>query len=60
MNDFVIFGVQAVSSVSAGALILGSGWNQLNYFAIPAVIVAGIATVALLLHRRRTGTAAKA
>jgi len=56
----VIFVVQAVSSVSAGALILGRGWNQLNYFAIPAVIVAGIATVALLLHRRRTGTAAKA
>jgi MFS family permease len=38
-NDFLVFGVQAVSSLSAGALVLGGGWHTLNLYAIPAVIV---------------------
>lgn len=52
-NDFVVFGVQAVSSLSAGALVLGGGWHTLNFYAIPAVIVIAIAVGALILHRRR-------
>lgn len=56
-NDFVVFGVQAISSVSAGALILGSGWNQLNYSAIPAVILAGLAVSVLMVRRHQAGKA---
>ena len=52
-NDFMVFGVQAVSSVSAGALVLGGGWTTLNLYAIPAVIVIAIAVSALIVHRRR-------
>ena len=52
-NDFLVFGVQAVSSLSAGALVLGGGWYTLNLYAIPAVIVISIGVGALMLHRRR-------
>ena len=52
-NDFLVFGVQAVSSLSAGALVLGGGWYTLNLYAIPAVIVIAIGVGALMLHRRR-------
>jgi MFS family permease len=51
-NDFLVFGVQAVSSVAAGALVLGGGWHTLNLYAIPAVAVIAIAVTALALRRR--------
>ena len=54
-NDFTVFGVQAVSSVSAGALVLGGGWNTLNLYAIPVVLAIGLGVAALALHRRTTG-----
>ena len=52
-NDFAVFGVQALSSVSAGALVLGGGWHTLNLYAIPVVLAIGLAIAALMLHRRR-------
>jgi MFS family permease len=52
-NDFMVFGVQAVSSLSAGALVLGGGWSTLNLYAIPAVVVIAFGVGALMLHRRR-------
>jgi MFS family permease len=57
-NDFIVFGVQAVSSVSAGALILGSGWQTLNLLAIPGVALVALAVATLWLARRRTSVAA--
>jgi MFS family permease len=57
-NDFMVFGVQALSSVSAGALVLGGGWTTLNLYAIPAVAVIAIATTLLMIHRRGAGGAA--
>jgi len=56
-NDFAVFGVQAVSSVSAGALVLGGGWNTLNLYAIPVVAAIGVAVTGLILHRRRPASA---
>ena len=56
-NDFLVFGVQAVSSLSAGALVLGGGWYSLNLYAIPAVIVISLGVGALMLHRRRLAAA---
>ena len=56
-NDFMVFGVQAVSSVSAGALVLGGGWNTLNLYAIPVVASIGVAVIVLILHRRRLASA---
>ena len=52
-NDFIVFGVQALSSVSAGALILGSGWQTLNLLAIPGVALVALATATHWLARQR-------
>lgn len=57
-NDFIVFGVQAVSSMSAGALILGSGWQTLNLLAIPGVALVTFAVATLWLARRRASVAA--
>ncbi len=57
-NDFMVFGVQAVSSISAGALVLGGGWTLLNLYAIPAIVVIAIAVAALILHRHRMAAGA--
>lgn len=56
-NDFMVFGVQALSSVSAGALVLGGGWALLNLYAIPAVAVIAIAVTILIIGRRRAAVA---
>ena len=52
-NDFIVLGVQGVTSLSSGLLITSSGWNQLNYLAIPIVAVTALASALLWLHRRR-------
>lgn len=57
-NDFIVFGVQAVSSVSAGALILGSGWRTLNLLALPGVALIALAAATLWLARHRAAPAA--
>lgn len=52
-NDFMVFGVQALSSVSAGALVLGRGWESLNLYALPAVLLIGLVTLGLMVQRRQ-------
>ena len=56
-NDFIVFGVQAVSSISAGALVLGQGWATLNLYALPAVVSVALITL-IMIWRRRIGVPA--
>jgi len=51
-NDFLVFAVQAVSSISAGALVLGQGWSTLNLYALPGVLLIALVVFSLLLQRR--------
>ena len=53
-NDFLVFAVQGVTSLSSGVLITGEGWNTLNLIALPAVAVTAIATLALWWRQRAT------
>lgn len=39
VNDFVVFGFQALASLSAGAVIFGSGWEVLNALSLPLLAV---------------------
>jgi len=55
LNDFLVFGTTATSSLLAGILQQAWGWNALNYLALPLV---GIALLAVLWLRLRPGTAA--
>jgi hypothetical protein len=53
-NDFLVFAVQGVTSLSSGVLITGEGWNTLNLIALPAVAVTAVATLALWWRQRAT------
>jgi MFS family permease len=50
LNDFLVFGAQAVASLAAGAALAAMGWAWLNLAALPAVIAV---LVALAVTRPR-------
>jgi MFS family permease len=50
LNDFLVFGTTAASSLMAGILQQAWGWSALNYLAVPLV---GVALVAILWLRSR-------
>jgi predicted MFS family arabinose efflux permease len=52
-NDFLVFAVQGITSLSSGVLITRQGWETLNYWALPAVTVTALATAAWWWHRSR-------
>ncbi len=56
-NEIVIFGVQALASLSSGVLVNTTGWTILNYFAIPLLALAGAAAL-WLMYRRHALSAA--
>ncbi|HEX2559719.1 MFS transporter, partial [Phenylobacterium sp.] len=45
LNDFLIVGVAAAASFSAGALVEAFGWRGLNLAAVPFLMIAGAALV---------------
>jgi len=53
VNDFLIFGLMALSSLSAGLLVTSSGWSTVNYASLPAIAAAAIAIVSLRAKRAR-------
>lgn len=53
LNDFLIFGTTALTSLAAGKLLAGAGWNAVNYAVFPMVVL-GLAMIAwLVTHQRR-------
>ncbi len=53
INDFMVFGVVAVSSLSSGQLLHAYGWDVVTTAAVPMISLALLATLWLALHRRR-------
>jgi MFS family permease len=51
-NDLTIFIIMATSSFASGMVLEGSGWNTLNYLAIPFIAAIALAVVWLMLRRR--------
>jgi len=51
-NDLTIFIIMATSSFASGLVLEGSGWNTLNYLAIPFIAAVALAVVWLMLRRR--------
>jgi MFS family permease len=56
-NDLIIFVVMATSSFSSGLLLEKSGWQTLNYLALPFVTAAAVAVLWLLARRRAAAAA---
>ena len=40
VNEFCVFGIQAITSLSAGWLVFSYGWHVLNLFSIPLLMLA--------------------
>lgn len=53
VNDFTVFTVVAISSLSAGAVQHMYGWEMVNYSAIPLFIVILISLVTLVYKERK-------
>ena len=53
-NDFMVLGTQALTSLSAGVMIMGAGWHSLIYFALPMVGLTALVTA--LFWRRRVAS----
>jgi predicted MFS family arabinose efflux permease len=51
LNEFTVFGVQAVASLSAGGVLLSRGWRTLNLIALPLL---ALTLVTALVYRRRS------
>ena len=51
LNDFMVFGSQALASLAAGAVLHRFGWVAMNLAAAPLLLV-----LLVLLARRRSGT----
>jgi MFS family permease len=55
LNDFLVFGTTATSSLLAGILQQAAGWNALNWFALPLI---ALPIIAVLWLRLRPGAVA--
>jgi MFS family permease len=53
-NDFLVLGVQALTSLTSGAMFTGSGWIALNFIALPLVAATAIGTLLYMRHVRRS------
>ncbi len=59
-NDFIVFSIMGVSSLSSGALVSAAGWEAMNAGALPVLVVIALAVawLAWLRSRRPAGRAA--
>jgi MFS family permease len=59
VNDLTVFVTMISSSAASGALVSTSGWTDLNVYALPALALATLGAVVLMLRpaRRRTRAA---
>ena len=51
VNDLLVFLTMATSSFSSGALVTSTGWSALNWWSLPFLTVATLATAWLLAQR---------
>ena len=61
LNDFIVFAVMGVSSLSSGALIDAAGWERMNAVALPFIAIVALAAMwfGALRRRQRAGGPAR-
>jgi MFS family permease len=53
-NEFAIFAMMTLSSLSSGMIVTNAGWEKVNYAAAPLIIVIIVALMYLLFDSRRS------
>ncbi len=56
-NDFTIFAVMAVSSLTSGMTVTSAGWERVNLYALPLLGIVALAVLWLATTSRRPRTA---
>lgn len=51
-NDFLVFGTMAIASFLSGVMLHNFGWTQVNFAAVPVILVSSALVFWLLLKRR--------
>jgi len=59
LNDFIVFTVMGVSSISSGALVDAAGWERMNAVALPFVAMVALATLWHMAYRKRAAAVAR-
>ena len=57
-NDFLIFGLNAIGSFSAGMVLSAYGWYAVNLTVLPAIVLCLLGLAWLVLRERRATVAA--
>lgn len=60
LNDFSIFFVQAMASLSAGMILFSQGWNTLLSIAVPVILIMFIVSTWHFILRKKTPAQSKA
>ena len=55
-NEFAIFAMMAVSSLSSGMIVTHAGWERVNYAAAPLIAVVILALGYLFVHMKKSAT----
>jgi MFS family permease len=58
LNDFMVFGMVTVASLTSGGILYFLDWRAVNFAAIPAIAVALVATLWLVRTRADSGASA--
>ena len=53
VNDFLVFGMQAVGSLSAGVLLANIGWNGVMSFALPMLVLLALVLIFSAAGKKR-------
>jgi MFS family permease len=52
-NDFIVFSIMGVSSLSSGALVSAAGWEAMNWGVLPFLALIAVVVATFARHRRR-------
>jgi MFS family permease len=52
-NEFAIFAMMTLSSISSGMIVTHGGWDRVNYAALPLIAIVVAALVTLGIKQRR-------
>jgi len=58
INDFLVFGMAALGSLSSGIVMHWAGWNVVQLIALPFIALSCLATLSLLAARKRAAASA--
>jgi MFS family permease len=52
-NEFAIFAMMALSSLSSGMIVTNAGWDKVNYAAMPLIAIVVVALLFLLVKTQK-------